>query len=704
VAQHAYDAEGNLLEARDPNRHVKLGYEHFHRVAWREEDGTRLRFEYDTEDRVTAVVNEAGERYTFELDPAGRVVKETGFDGRAREYVRDIAGRPTLTVLPSGSTTASTYDVMNRLVEAKHSDKTFAKFEYAVDGLLTRAENEASVVEMERDSLGRVVREVINGRAVESQYGAGARTQWSSSLGGRLVVDRDPLGLPKNLYAGQVDGFREQDVHIRRDGSGLETSRAFRNGIDLQWSRDVGGRPLSRRTLRRNTAARAGPGPEHAPREIDARRYEWRGEDQITAIYDAVSGPSHYDLDGRGRVIRERSQHGIVERAMDAVGNIYRSRTGSDRRYGPGGRLEMADGIRYVHDEDGNQVLKSGPNGDWHYRWNGHGFLRIVERPDGVCLEFDYDPFARRTARRVYASDGTLQGERLFVWDGSNLIHELDSEAGLTTWYWEPESFVPVLREQAGTHSYVVTDHLGAPTEIYDELGLCRWRMRLDVFGVARIDVGNARECPWRWPGQYEDDGAGLVYNHHRWYDPQIGAYLSRDPIGLAGGTRLFGYVTNPLTFIDPRGEDGHHTIPKELVQGMRDQGWLGGHGISDKIAQFRSTTRAGMWDLPRDTATHSGADGPHITAHKALSDYLNGRYKGLALPNGFQHGPDWDSYLRRAGSLDTVLDDFDNFYRRWLPDRLRAGDYPSVRPYSPERLAPFDNDRALVENMRRPC
>jgi YD repeat-containing protein len=88
------------------SRSAECAYEHFHRVAWREEDGTRLRFEYDTEDRVTAVVNEAGERYTFELDPAGRVVKETGFDGRAREYVRDIAGRPTLTVLPSGRTTS----------------------------------------------------------------------------------------------------------------------------------------------------------------------------------------------------------------------------------------------------------------------------------------------------------------------------------------------------------------------------------------------------------------------------------------------------------------------------------------------------------------------------------------------------------------------------------------------------------------------
>ena len=31
--QMAYDAEGNLLEARDPNRHVRFGYGHYHRLV-----------------------------------------------------------------------------------------------------------------------------------------------------------------------------------------------------------------------------------------------------------------------------------------------------------------------------------------------------------------------------------------------------------------------------------------------------------------------------------------------------------------------------------------------------------------------------------------------------------------------------------------------------------------------------------------------
>jgi hypothetical protein len=76
---------------------------------------------------------------------------------------------------------------------------------------LTQRENEASVVEMERDSLGLVVREVVNGRAVDLQYDAsGNRTERTSSLGARVVMSRDGLG-----PAGAPRGHP-----LRRDGRG----------------------------------------------------------------------------------------------------------------------------------------------------------------------------------------------------------------------------------------------------------------------------------------------------------------------------------------------------------------------------------------------------------------------------------------------------------------------------------------------------
>ena len=92
---------------------------------------------------------------------------------------------------------------------------------------------------------------------------------------------------------------------------------------------------------------------------------------------------------------------------MDAVGNVYRSPDLSDRRYGRGGRLEEAEGTRYEHDELGNLVRKTEPDGSvWRYRWNGAGMLTEVELPDGKRVSCEYDVFARRTKKVVHTLEG----------------------------------------------------------------------------------------------------------------------------------------------------------------------------------------------------------------------------------------------------------------------------------------------------------
>ncbi|PBQ06551.1 hypothetical protein CCL23_19425 [Pseudomonas syringae] len=72
-----------------------------------------------------------------------------------------------------------------------------------------------------------------------------------------------------------------------------------------------------------------------------------------------------------------------------------------------------------------------------------------------------------------------------------------------------------------------------------------------------------------RFQGQYFDVETGLHYNTFRYYDPEIGRFITQDPIGLLGGFNLYGYTLNPLSDIDPWGlcetkgmgvsKSGHH-------------------------------------------------------------------------------------------------------------------------------------------------
>ena len=60
---------------------------------------------------------------------------------------------------------------------------------------------------------------------------------------------------------------------------------------------------------------------------------------------------------------------------------------------------------------------------------------------------------------------------------------------------------------------------------------------------------------PFRYQGQYADIETELYYNRFRYYDPEIGQYITQDPIGLEGGNpTLYSYVSNPNWWVDPLG------------------------------------------------------------------------------------------------------------------------------------------------------
>ncbi len=559
----AYDAEGDLLEAFDETKRLRLVHAGG-RIVRREEATAATTFEWDTEGRLVAVVNEMGERYVIGLDAVGRVREEIGFDGRKRVYTRDAAGRVTKLSLPSGRSTETTYDPAGRPQDVKHSDGTFAHFEYDPGGLAIAAENESGRVEMEYDAAWRLTTERANDQAVQSAYGPdGERAEMQTSLGARVAIRRSPDGRSTTVILGRPSDPRvAPDVLFERDVLGMEHVRRHANGVDVEWRRDAAGRTQTRSVLQRlgPSLPPSGNG-EAAPsreRELEAAAYQWRGDDQIARIVDPSTGPRVFDHDDRGRLVRERSVDGAVERRMDPAGNVFRTLDGSDRRYAKGGRLEVADGARYQYDEDGNQTAKIEADGrTWRYHWNGHGALREIEQPDGARLQMEYDPFVRRTMKRTLGGDGVVRRATTFVWDGHVVVHELDSEQGLKTWTWEPGMMSPIAKEQGGRRWTITSDHLGTPAEMYDELGALVWKMQLDVFGVPRLRAGAAGDCPWRWPGQYEDAETGFYYNRTRYYDRVRGSFLSHDPAGLQGGLNPYSYVFDPLTWIDLLGLTG---------------------------------------------------------------------------------------------------------------------------------------------------
>src|SRR5271169_5632988 len=98
------------------------------------------------------------------------------------------------------------------------------------------------------------------------------------------------------------------------------------------------------------------------------------------------------------------------------------------------------------------------------------------------------------------------------------------------------------------------TDHLATPHKMTDSSGAVVWSAYYKPFGAATVTLSTITNN-LRFPGQYFDAETGLNYNYFRDYNPVIGRYIEKDPIGLRGGISLYRYVrNNPVNQIDPSG------------------------------------------------------------------------------------------------------------------------------------------------------
>jgi RHS repeat-associated protein len=418
-----------------------------------------------------------------------------------------------------------------------------------------------SEVAYEYDAAGSPVAESSGAFRATSVYdGSGERQSLQTSLGARLVIRRDPDGLPVGYAIGQSPGGAGATVAIYHEYR-METAREFPGGVRLEWVRDAEGRPVTRTVRTR----RAG-----AVERVNTTHYEWAGTNLLVAVTESDAGRTEFFHDPRGRLQASRAEDGTVtHRFHDAVGNVYRSAGGTDRIFGPGNRLERADAVTYVRGATGALVERDGPDGVWKYRWNGAGLLGEVERPDGLRVRFEYDARARRVRKTVLrVTDGAedVVDDTRFHWDGALLVHEESTRRGLITWYWDPTG-VLLAKEQDGQRFFVACDHLGTPAEMFDASGNLVWKMRLDIYGVATFAAGSAEDCPFRWLGQYADEEIALYHTRYRYYDPEAGSFISPDPSGLIGGTNVFAYVRDVNIEIDPF---GLHVI----------QAWLNGEPV----------------------------------------------------------------------------------------------------------------------------
>ncbi len=92
-------------------------------------------------------------------------------------------------------------------------------------------------------------------------------------------------------------------------------------------------------------------------------------------------------------------------------------------------------------------------------------------------------------------------------------------------------------------------------------------RYRYTPFGDSAAASG-AIDNDIRFAGREWDGETRLYYNRARYYDPQVGRFISEDPIGLAGGINPYVFAGNdPVNRRDPSGNRCEWRNPKDDLE-----------------------------------------------------------------------------------------------------------------------------------------
>ncbi len=198
----------------------------------------------------------------------------------------------------------------------------------------------------------------------------------------------------------------------------------------------------------------------------------------------------------------------------------------------------------------------------------------ITDDDSKVRLVFEYDALDRRTQKEVYRWDGGWQPDETikFVWDGWLLVAELDATDDLIRSYiWGIDKsgtlqgaggiggLLAVVDHtgQSPVTYWATCDHNGNVTGLVNAAdGTVAAAYEYSPFGeVLTTDGDFASENPMRFSTKYFDAEVGLCYYGYRYYAPDTGRWLNRDPIAEEGGLNLYAFVANdPMNSMDPWG------------------------------------------------------------------------------------------------------------------------------------------------------
>jgi RHS repeat-associated protein len=528
-----YDPVGNVTKRTDTaGRVTTFTYDNANRLVTVTDPALQVtQYEYNARSNVTAVVDALSQRYEFVYDALSRVTSTTRA-GTMMSFAYDAVGNRTQRTDYNNLTTNYAYDALNRLTTITYPDASTATYSYDALSQLKTATNLNGTVSFVYDSLGRTTSatdvwgQVLNytydssDRRTKLSFGAATNATYTYDVVNRLTKITDGSNLA---------------VAFAYDAASKLTSKTLPNGVAATYTYDGLDRLTRLKDAKGNTV-------------IADNQYSYNNAGDITQNIDQ-SGTHNYGYDTIDRLTSATYTGTPNETyAYDGVGNRTSSHKSATYGYQPLNRLVNTSSASYLYNNNGNMISKTDASGTTQFAWDFENRLTQVVTPASGSVTYKYDALGRRIQRTPSSGISTN-----FVYDGQDVVKDINSD-GTTVEYLNGPGIDNKIRQKGSSNSttyYFSQDHLGSTTALTGTTGKLVERITYDGYGNS---VGSTR-TRYGYTGRERDSLTGLMYYRARWYDAQLGRFISEDPIRFSGAINWYDYVGNsPLNWIDPLG------------------------------------------------------------------------------------------------------------------------------------------------------
>jgi RHS repeat-associated protein len=518
-------------------------------------------FSYDLRGDPSSTVDPAGNTSSYVYNSLGQKLSQNDPDLGPSAYAYDANGRLISETDARGQRTEHAYDPLGRETEKRFGAQGAAPdvVTYRYDepragsfntGHVTTMTDSAGTATSDYDAVGRVTREIrsVDGVSYTAlrAYDAGGRLQ------GIVYPDGDVMGDDPRT-TGLEPGFGYDGAGRLRSIAGLITGATYDAGGEV--TQIVNGNGTTA-TLTYNAARgwldslRVAAGSA----QLQNLAYNRDAAGKITAVQSPVASASWtYGYDALGRLTSAaRSAAPAVAQTFsyDKLGNMLSNSRVGLYTYPPPGAprphaVAFAGDLSFTYDAAGNMLTGNGRT----YEWDAASRLvKVTKGTDVTTFRYDGENGRLKQTRNGAAT--------VYIGDS----YEVGPDGVPVKYFRLGETLIG--KKVGAQRFWLHTDHLDSIAAVTDQSGAEVRRDQYLAYGAPFESAGTHPES-FGYTGQ-RADGTGLLYLNARYYDPEIGRFLSPDtetPGDILVALNRYAYANNdPLNFTDP---SGHWSLGK---------------------------------------------------------------------------------------------------------------------------------------------